>query len=721
MRHVPVSTLQQLSCLAHVFPIENCPCFMEYSQTHSEDGQRPGRPANTLKQVVYRPLVLQCGTTGQTAQRRTFKTWFLCWPDVCNPHWTVIIWAVFSLAAYFVDVGLDVVEAVKYYRVGDDFWASAIVSFIALPYVISFVYFVIALRRPIFEVYPAGMVYWSWKTVKAYCALPCKRNISTPDDAKNYITKLRTFLRCNRERTRASDLDVYFGAIPQLIIQSYIMLQRAIATNVYDIPISSWLSLCSSAIFVLRYEPSARHGQKGMIVDLDTVIEPAVYDFVMENFFDFIFVIPRVIAIGCFLTVGYATAFVYVPAIGFFSVHLTAAFLWFWLSAPRPDNEHPDHRQAARDFRGTRRYRDDWFEHVQASIASLILPPTNKAWPTDFLSWKHRLRAVLTRQFCVVTVFQFVETVIMLGIWCATASYQFVVVVTAVPVVVWITGRMIFHVLYYAFVLFPFYTREWETCVRRRGLIAKMEIIRMAEEVGGYFCPKLGPRLRKVHKLIVQSGSTEQLKEELEWLSDRFLSESLGLGGGIKRGRTQRHRLMAMGPQEKDLMKAVRRLAARCREYLHAGQRIPGELTSEWLQLIRQNNDIGNFWMEVLLTAVTHHFLPSRLHQVDRDLSLSIYPKMFHNMVIRNNLHSKRIRDRNVTIYSKNRRRASAPSAFTLEMGVGDVVPRDDPISPAGSATNLTHSNPMYKTESFGEKLNFEYIESEPVSEFSQF
>ena len=137
-----------------------------------------------------------------------------------------------------------------------------------------------------------------------------------------YMIGLREFFRCNRERTQASDVDVYFGAIPQLIIQSYIASQKALDTHVYEVPVSTWVSICSSAVFVLRYEPTARQGQKGMIFDIETVMEPTMYDYIAEIVFDFIFVVPRIISIGAFLTVGHS----YIPTIVFFTVHFAAGF-----------------------------------------------------------------------------------------------------------------------------------------------------------------------------------------------------------------------------------------------------------------------------------------------------------------------------------------------------------------------------------------------------------
>lgn len=108
---------------------------------------------------------------------------------------------------------------------------------------------------------------------------------------------------------------------------------------------------------------------------------------------------------------------------------------------------------------------------------------------------------------------------------------------------------------------------------------------------------------------------------------------------------------------------------------------------------------VAAFWSEVLLAALNHHFLPAKLHQADRDVSLSVYPKMFHNLVIRNNLHSKRKRDRRITFRSGGRRTSSTLTIDSVE---------------TTASGNLYHTS--FLSESFGENLNFEYIESDQES-----
>ena len=114
----------------------------------------------------------------------------------------------------------------------------------------------------------------------------------------------------------------------------------------------------------------------------------------------------------------------------------------------------------------------------------------------------------------------------------------------------------------------------------------------MAEELGGYFCPKIGPRLMKVYSLLrppLYTYNRQLVETELEWLADRFLGETVGVNL-IKRGRTQRHRAMAMGPQEKDLVKATRRLAVKCLDLLRSEKEVPAELRQEWKVLINENS-----------------------------------------------------------------------------------------------------------------------------------
>lgn len=150
----------------------------------------------------------------------------------------------------------------------------------------------------------------------------------------------------------------------------------------------------------------------------------------------------------------------------FLPLHILVGFLWFWLSSPK---KIPGYRSHDRDFRGQRRDRHDYLAHFQAALATLLFPPTNKAWPENFLLWRDRFRAVATKQFVVVTVFQFLETEALLWIWVFLANANVPVLPTLLAVTGWTVLRIICHVGYYVFLLFPLYTCEWEQCMRRRG------------------------------------------------------------------------------------------------------------------------------------------------------------------------------------------------------------------------------------------------------------
>jgi XK-related protein len=183
-------------------------------------------------------------------------------------------------------------------------------------------------------------------------ALARNDSIRTSEDAKVFLHGLRKFQACNHERTRVGDVDLYFGAMPQLILQSYIAVEVAKETGIMAVTWTSWLSLCLSSFSLLRYEPTARQSKKGIIIDIETVLEPAAYDYIMENIFDLMSVVPRAVTIGCFLTIEPS----YAVALAFFSLHLLITFLWFWSSAP---NRIPGYRSTNRDFRGQRRDRSD--------------------------------------------------------------------------------------------------------------------------------------------------------------------------------------------------------------------------------------------------------------------------------------------------------------------------------------------------------------------------
>ena len=187
-------------------------------------------------------------------------------------------------------------------------------------------------------------------TIREYFALPKNEEIRTSCDARMYILQLRKFQECNRERNKVGDVDIYFGAMPQLILQSYIAAEVAIETGVYTVTWNSWISLVLSSLSLLRYEPTARESKKGIVIDIETVLEPAVYDYIAENLSDLMSLVPRAMAIGCFLTVKPTWA----SALGFFSMHFLVTFLWFWRSAPK---RIPGYRSTNRDFRGQRRDR----------------------------------------------------------------------------------------------------------------------------------------------------------------------------------------------------------------------------------------------------------------------------------------------------------------------------------------------------------------------------
>ena len=108
-------------------------------------------------------------------------------------------------------------------------------------------------------------------------------------------------------------------------------------------------------------------------------------------------------------------------------------------------------------------------DHIQASVATLLFPPTHRAWPENFASYKDRLRGVATKQFNVVTGFQFVETLILLALWAFLMEDHVYIVPTLIAVISWSVARIICHIGYYVFFLFPFYIWEWDNCTRRRG------------------------------------------------------------------------------------------------------------------------------------------------------------------------------------------------------------------------------------------------------------
>ena len=118
-----------------------------------------------------------------------------------------------------------------------------------------------------FKIFPRSFV-----TIREFLALPRCKNIQTSHDATMYLIQLRKFQECNRERTKVADVDVYFGAMPQLILQSYIAADVAIETGVGTISFNSWISLALSSFSLLRYEPTARESKKGIIIDIETVL-----------------------------------------------------------------------------------------------------------------------------------------------------------------------------------------------------------------------------------------------------------------------------------------------------------------------------------------------------------------------------------------------------------------------------------------------------------------
>ncbi|GAV02918.1 hypothetical protein RvY_13420 [Ramazzottius varieornatus] len=528
------------------------------------------------KDMVYRPIVLQCGAKGKTARCTTLKTWLVCWPDHCDPSYMVIFWTVFSFGFFLADMASDISVAFEYLESKDYIWSGLLFGFTILPCIIAQGYFVAVKKAPWYEAYPFGVIFWSWRTVQTFLALPPNEAIKSAPDAANFLHKLREFQACNRQRTNVSDLDVYFGSMPQLILQSYIAADVAVTTGAYKITWNSWLSLALSSLNMLRYEPSARESEKGIIVDVETVLEPAMYDYIAENLFDLMSVVPRAVTIGCFLSIQPS----YVALLSFFPPHILVGFLWFWLSSPK---KIPGYRSHDRDFRGQRRDRHDYLAHFQAALATLLFPPTNKAWPENFLLWRDRFRAVATKQFVVVTVFQFLETEALLWIWVFLADANVPVLPTLLAVTGWTVLRILCHVGYYVFLLFPLYTCEWEQCTRRRGLIAKMEITRMAEELGGYFCPKLKPRLVKTRDLCSSKSDISSLRQECQWLVDHLLSESVG---HTKRSRTQKHRLKAMSASEKDLLRSVRREAANCLRSLDNRRPLSTSDMHAWQRLI---------------------------------------------------------------------------------------------------------------------------------------
>ena len=120
-----------------------------------------------------------------------------------------------------------------------------------------------------------------------------------------------------------------------------------------------------------------------------------------------------------------------------------------------------------------------------------------------------------------------------------------------------------------------------------------MEILRMAEELGGYFCPKLRPKLQNIRDLTlswISSGSPEKLqllREECDGLVDHLLNEAVGTPK-LQRTRTQKHRLQAMISVEKNLLRAAQREAIRFIRAIDSKNEVV-ELTPDvWENLVQQ-------------------------------------------------------------------------------------------------------------------------------------
>ncbi|OQV24669.1 putative Alpha-(1,3)-fucosyltransferase C [Hypsibius exemplaris] len=333
----------------------------------------------------------------------------------------------------------------------------------------------------------------------------------------------------------------------------------------------------------------------------------------------------------------------------------------------------------------------DYMDHLQASLATLLFPPTHRAWPENFESWRDRFRAVLTKQFVVVTVFQLVETCALLALWTFLLDVHVPVLSTLIAVISWTVARIICHVCYYVFILFPFYISEWEDCCRRRGLIAKMEIIRMGEELGGYFCPKLRPRLERIRDLIASATDRSRLRAECGGLIDHLLSEAVGTPN-LQRTRTQKHRLQSMISTEKDLLRAAQREAIRCMRQLDSGVELrPESEHMIWDNLVHECQRLAAEWDKILLACLTHQKLPMCFIQSERDIGLAQYPEMFQKLVKLNDLRAGRAT-------RSGQAKGTIPQDLTVRRNVKVTFTKSEP-----------KSQPR-QDAGFGEDLDFEPI-----------
>ena len=127
----------------------------------------PQLASPALKEVLYRPLIVQCGPDAKCAQKfspccvfRHIRTWCVCWPDHCDPSWMVILWTLFSIIFYIADVAADLSVAFEYLDSKDYIWSSLLFGFTFLPMFIAMAFEVGYKRRIWYEVYPVGLFYW---------------------------------------------------------------------------------------------------------------------------------------------------------------------------------------------------------------------------------------------------------------------------------------------------------------------------------------------------------------------------------------------------------------------------------------------------------------------------------------------------------------------------------------------------------------------------------
>ncbi|XP_055357629.1 uncharacterized protein LOC129602592 [Paramacrobiotus metropolitanus] len=599
-------------------------------------------PAPESPAAVYQMLAVPCLHARSKGRfMRAIIQWLVCWPDYYYYYKMPTICAYYGIILVLSDTGTDVWVSWTHFKEGHVEWAGLTMSFIILAIVFALGYHVLYRRaHKWYEVHPVGPVYWSLQTAAAHKKQLQYKDPVTHETAVQFIHYTHELANCQKRTNYGWADETYLESYPELILQAY-FVARLLSTSTKssfehpgadDVTWNMWFSICMSIASLLSYEATVAYRRPYVRV----LFEPSNLELIVRIILDVMCAGPRLASVACYFTVE--PKYITVPA--FWCLHIAVTYISFVLMARRKKEvEVPIlHLKSHEEFRGYRSHRSPTINHLRATLVSVLLPPT-ASWHEHAQRRKHgqkesvcaRIRGGLRMQFILVSLFQFLESGVLIGIWlyCRFDEIKlFYKIATPTMVLSLLLIRPIVDVLCQMLLLSPVSIDEAEHCDRFKGLVAKTRLLQVGADILNNYEVDLLPPLRNLEMWFRVYGQDDidhlLILRECQIVAEFFapnqvISRQISKASNAKRmtSRSPKEIAPSQRPENEVLLKAVgftdfaifRRAELAAKKWM-ATDADRGAAHVEISELLQACQDRISLWKDVFLVCLNHEPLP---------------------------------------------------------------------------------------------------------------